>query len=66
LLNESLREIRRSTTIIVVAHRLVTIREADRIVYLDRGQLLASGTFAQVRAAVPDFERQVQLSGLAN
>ena len=64
LINESLHELRHSTTIIVVAHRLVTIREADRVVYLDRGHVKAQGTFDQVRAAVPEFERQVQLSGL--
>lgn len=66
LLNESLRELRQSTTIIVVAHRLVTIREADRVIYIDQGRVLAQGGFAEVRAAVPEFERQVQLSGLGN
>lgn len=66
LLNESLRELRQSTTIIVVAHRLVTIREADRVIYIDRGRVLAQGDFSHVRATVPDFERQVQLSGLGN
>ena len=64
LLNASLHELRERTTIIVVAHRLVTIREADRIIYIEGGRVLAQGDFAAVRAAVPEFERQVQLSGL--
>jgi ATP-binding cassette, subfamily B, bacterial PglK len=51
-------------TKIVVAHRLSTVREADQVLFLRRGRLEASGRFEEVRRAVPDFARQVQLSGL--
>ena len=44
--------------------RLATVRNADLVVYLDQGQALAQGTFDEVRAAVPDFDRQAQLLGL--
>ena len=53
-----------SVTTITVAHRLATIRNADVVVYLQDGRLVAAGTFAQVRAAVPQFERQASLLGL--
>lgn len=53
-----------SVTTITVAHRLATIRDADVVVYLQDGRLVAAGTFAQVRAAVPQFERQASLLGL--
>ena len=37
-------------TRLVVAHRLSTIRHADRIIVLDRGRLIAGGRPAEVRA----------------
>ena len=51
-------------TTITIAHRLATVRRADTVIYLDRGRLLAQGTFQEVRAAVPRFDRQANLLGL--
>lgn len=51
-------------TIVTIAHRLSTVKNVDRIVYMDGGRIIATGTFDYVRAAVPDFERQAQLMGL--
>ena len=51
-------------TTVTVAHRLATIRNADIVAYLDGGRLVAQGSFEEVRAAVPGFERQAQLLGL--
>ena len=51
-------------TLVIIAHRLATIRHCDQVVYMDRGQVRAVGTFDEVRDAVPDFERQAQLLGL--
>ena len=53
-------------TKIVVAHRLSTVREADQVLFFRAGRLIAEGTFDEVTAAVPDFARQVELSGLAS
>ena len=52
-------------TKIVVAHRLSTVRDADQVLFLRDGRIEARGTFDEVRDAVPDFARQVQLSGLS-
>ena len=51
-------------TLVVIAHRLATIRHSDQIAYLNEGRLMAVGSFGEVRAQVPDFERQAQLLGL--
>ena len=51
-------------TLVVIAHRLATIRHSDQIAYLNQGRLMAVGSFDEVRAKVPDFERQAQLLGL--
>jgi ABC-type multidrug transport system fused ATPase/permease subunit len=51
-------------TKIVVAHRLSTVRHAEQVLFLRDGRLVAGGTFQDVSAAVPDFARQVELSGM--
>ena len=60
----AIASLRGNTTVVMIAHRLATVRNADLVVYLDQGQALAQGTFDEVRAAVPDFDRQAQLLGL--
>ena len=52
------------TTIVTIAHRLATIRDADQVAYVDRGSIRATGTFDEVRSAIPDFDRQALLLGL--
>jgi ATP-binding cassette, subfamily B, bacterial PglK len=44
------------TTMIVVTHRTVSVRRCDRIVYLERGEVRAEGTFAELRESVPEFD----------
>ena len=51
-------------TLIIIAHRLATIRHCDQVAYLHQGRLVAVGSFAYVRGQVPNFERQAQLLGL--
>jgi ATP-binding cassette subfamily C protein len=48
----------------MIAHRLSTVREADIVVYMDNGNVIATGTFKEVRDLVPDFDRQAKLMGL--
>ena len=48
----------------MIAHRLSTIRDADLVVYMDRGSIIATGTFEEVRNKVEDFDRQAALMGL--
>lgn len=61
---DAIQRMRGSVTVILIAHRLSTVREADMICYMDSGELVATGTFEEVRKAVPDFDRQAQLMGL--
>ncbi len=42
-------------TRVVIAHRLNTVRDADRIVVLDRGRVVQQGTFAQLAAEAGPF-----------
>jgi len=53
-----------TVTTVVIAHRLSTVLHAGLVVYLENGSLVSSGTFDEVRAAVPKLELQAKLSGL--
>jgi ABC-type bacteriocin/lantibiotic exporter with double-glycine peptidase domain len=53
-----------SVTKIVVAHRLSTVRNADMVIYLSDGKILAVGNFDEVRKIVPEFDKQSKLSGI--
>jgi ABC-type multidrug transport system fused ATPase/permease subunit len=62
--SNAIQSLRGGTTVLMVAHRLATIRTADMVVYIAGGKILAQGTFAEVRAIVPDFDTQAKLLGL--
>jgi ABC-type multidrug transport system fused ATPase/permease subunit len=53
-----------NSLVIVVAHRLATVRRADLVIYLENGQVRAQGSFDEVRKLVPDFDSQAELMGL--
>jgi ABC-type multidrug transport system fused ATPase/permease subunit len=49
---------------ITVAHRLSTIRNADRIYYMEDGRVAAAGTFKQLQRKWAPFRTLVELSAL--
>jgi ABC-type bacteriocin/lantibiotic exporter with double-glycine peptidase domain len=53
-----------NVTLIVVAHRLSTVKSADLVVLLDKGKIVAQGTFEEVRAVSPKFDQQAKLVNL--
>ena len=63
-ISEAINSLRGLTTVVMIAHRLSTVRKADIVVYLSDGKLVAMGTFDEVRDAAPDFDRQATLMGL--
>jgi ABC-type multidrug transport system fused ATPase/permease subunit len=63
-ISAAIHAMRGSTTVVMIAHRLSTVRNADIVVYMAEGKVIATGTFEEVRRYVPDFDRQAKLMGL--
>ena len=61
---EIIDSLRGSLTIIVVAHRLSTVRDCDQVVFLDQGTVEAAGSFEDVRRASDTFAHLVRLGRL--
>ena len=62
----AIRSLHGEVTVISVAHRLATIRDNDLVCFLADGELVAQGTFDEVRASVPQFSAQAALAGLGD
>jgi ABC-type multidrug transport system fused ATPase/permease subunit len=63
-ISDAIHALRGLTTVVMIAHRLSTVRDVDTVVYLSEGIIRGIGTFDEVRRAVPDFDRQARLMGL--
>ena len=63
-ITETLGKLNGSLTILIVAHRLSTVRDADTLVFLKDGRVEAEGTFDEVRAANEEFAQLVRLGDL--
>lgn len=60
----ALAAIRGKVTLLIIAHRLNTIRQCDAILLLDRGTLVAQGTFGELSASSQEFQELVRLHEL--
>jgi len=60
----ALDELEGYVTLVIIAHRLATIRHCTSVAYLEDGRIRARGTFDEVRAQQPNFDRQAELLGL--
>jgi ABC-type multidrug transport system fused ATPase/permease subunit len=59
--SQAIRELHGKVTVVLIAHRLSTVRDADSVVYLKDGEIHAVGNFDEVSLRVPDFNIQSKL-----
>ena len=61
LIQHALETIAKGRTTLVIAHRLATVRNADKIIVLDQGKIVAYGTHAQLLKKSPLYARLAKL-----
>ena len=57
---DALNALHGSHTIVVIAHRLSTVRHCDRIIFIKNGSIAGEGTFEELQNTLPDFNQMTQ------
>ncbi|WP_216831830.1 thiol reductant ABC exporter subunit CydD [Alkalihalobacterium elongatum] len=63
ILQKSIKELAQTSTVITVAHRLQTIKEANHILFLENGELKAQGKHEQLRSSVSSYNKLFSKNG---
>jgi len=59
--SDVLSNLQGQVTVITIAHRLATVRQANQVFYMDNGKILAKGTFEEICKQIPNFNAQAKL-----
>jgi len=51
-------------TIVAIAHRLSTVKVSDVVLYMDKGEIIASGSFEQLEATLGSDLTKARILGL--
>jgi ATP-binding cassette subfamily C protein len=63
--NAALQILRGKLTLVVIAHRLSTVKICDRLIFLDQGRLVDQGSFGELIVRNAEFRKLVDLGDLA-
>lgn len=66
LLQDAIRRVSQRCTVLVIAHRLATVLDADQIIVLDTGSVIAAGTHGELLETCDLYKRFVQLQRIEN
>lgn len=61
---QNLRKTRAGKTTILIAHRISTIEQMDKILFIEDGKLIAVGTHAKLYHTCPSYQKMVDLQKL--
>ena len=61
---ENLKRIREGKTTILIAHRISTVRNLDKIIYMDGGKVIDVGSHEQLLVRCSDYRNMVALQKL--
>ena len=62
----AIAELRKSVTMIIIAHRLSTVRNCDRLILLDEGRIVEQGTFEELHERNSAFRSMVRAASLGH
>lgn len=65
-IKESIDRIKGKSTIIIVAHRLSTIKNVDKIFFMDDGKIVDTGTFAELNKTNKTFKTMYNAESIEN
>lgn len=60
---QSIENLAREKTVIIIAHRLGTIRRCDNLYFIDDGTVVASGNFETLVTTCPPFRQMAEIAG---
>ncbi|TPJ75039.1 glucan ABC transporter ATP-binding protein/ permease [Mesorhizobium sp. B2-7-1] len=63
---EAIDELRRDRTTFIIAHRLTTVRDADLVVFMDKGKVVEMGGFTELSLRNGRFAALLRAGGLLN
>ncbi len=61
MFSQLIHDLKGKCTVLLIAHRLSSIKSVDEVFYLADGKIVSSGSFEKIRKEVPDFEYQIRL-----
>jgi ATP-binding cassette subfamily B protein len=61
LVQTALDRLMKNRTTLVIAHRLATVKQADKIIVMDQGEVVASGTHQQLVGSSELYARLAKL-----
>ena len=63
-ISRTIESLHGTTTVILIAHRLSTVRDADQVIYMSEGNILAVGKFEEVRKLIWKLEKDKEVVNL--
>jgi subfamily B ATP-binding cassette protein MsbA len=60
----SIQELMKERTVIIIAHRLDTIQSCNKIIYMENGEILETGTYDELLASSAKFANLVKCEGI--
>ncbi|MER9056614.1 glucan ABC transporter ATP-binding protein/ permease [Mesorhizobium sp. M0213] len=63
---DAIDELRRGRTTFIIAHRLTTVRDADLVVFMDKGRVVEMGGFTELSLRNGRFASLLRAGGLLN
>ena len=61
LVSQAMNELFKDRTVVIIAHRLQTVKHADRILYIDQGQIVEQGTHDELIAFGGQYNKMVEV-----